>query len=243
MQSVIEIRVSKNDAINWMKEIKLFMLLLFVRRLNWGLIVSRMAVESSKESPDGWNENYRYKNKCDGDSYVHVAFQLGITVQRLSGLLVDLGKGIFDLLVGFVLAQCVYSPDRSRYPANQGNLQQQTNDASKRSTYGEEGEPGQEQGNQQSHCRVFQKLWGHGFKQCIVAAALGIYFFMQEGVAELKRTGFLLQERTVSLWLGCICISHQMFQLCLCFTGLSSGRGHFAFQRILFNTGSLHAIR
>ena len=173
----------------------------------------------------------------------HGFLRVSSYIQRLCGLLVDLGKSIFNLLVGFVLAKGVYSPNRSWYPTNQGNLQQQTNDASKRSTYGEEGKPGQEQGNQQTHVNYFQKFWDFSFKQCFVAAALGIYLFMQEVVAELKRTGLVYQARTLPLVLRIGFKPYHLFRLCPCFASLSSGKGYFYFRRILFNTGSIHAIR
>jgi hypothetical protein len=60
----------------------------------------------------------------------------------------------FDLFVGLVLAQGVHRPDRSWYPANQGDLKQQAKDASERATDREKSKPGQEQGKDESHiCR------------------------------------------------------------------------------------------
>jgi hypothetical protein len=49
-----------------------------------------------------------------------------------------------DFLVGFVLAQGIDGPDGCGQPAYEGELQDQTNDARKGATDGEESQEGQE---------------------------------------------------------------------------------------------------
>ena len=55
---------------------------------------------------------------------------------HLRGLLTE---RFFDFLIGFVLAQCVYRPNRCRDPADERQLQDQTESAGKGTAYREEG--------------------------------------------------------------------------------------------------------
>lgn len=61
-----------------------------------------------------------------------------------------LSKGFLDLLVGLVLTQRVHGPNGGRQPADDRNLQNQANNSGNRATNGEEGQPGQDEGNPQT---------------------------------------------------------------------------------------------
>lgn len=52
-----------------------------------------------------------------------------------------MNERLFDLLVGLVLAQGVHSPDHRRYPANQGELEDQADDAGHRPADGKKHQP------------------------------------------------------------------------------------------------------
>src|SRR5690606_26114140 len=58
---------------------------------------------------------------------------------------------LLDLLVSLVLPQGVQGPQGSRQPADQRDLQEEADDARNRPAKREEGEPGQQKGDQQSH--------------------------------------------------------------------------------------------
>jgi hypothetical protein len=68
-----------------------------------------------------------------------------------------LAKSFFDLLIGFVLAQCVHRPNGCRKPSDDGQLQNQANDASDGATYREKRKPRQKQGDDQTHVKILSK--------------------------------------------------------------------------------------
>lgn len=63
----------------------------------------------------------------------------------------SLAERLLDLLVGLVLAQRVHRPYRRRQPSDQGELEKQADDAGDRPANGEERQPRQNQGDQQTH--------------------------------------------------------------------------------------------
>jgi hypothetical protein len=60
-------------------------------------------------------------------------------------------QGGFNFLVRLVLAEGIHRPDRGGQPADQGDLQDQAEQASKGPTYREEGQGGEEKCDQKSH--------------------------------------------------------------------------------------------
>lgn len=56
----------------------------------------------------------------------------------------------FDLAVRLVLAERIHGPDRSRKPADEGNLQDQTDDACDRAADREEGDEGKKDGQDET---------------------------------------------------------------------------------------------
>ena len=65
--------------------------------------------------------------------------------------LIAAAEGILNLLFCLVLAQRVHRPNSGGYPANQGDLQDQAQQASKGAANGEKHRKGQKQSQQQAH--------------------------------------------------------------------------------------------
>src|SRR5690606_26541 len=63
----------------------------------------------------------------------------------------SLTQRLLDFLVGLVLAERVHRPDRGGNPADERHLQDQANDAGYGAADGEEGQPGEKEGDQQAH--------------------------------------------------------------------------------------------
>lgn len=67
-------------------------------------------------------------------------------------------KSALDLLVCLVLAQSIDGPDCSRYPSDDGDLEQQADDSCERAANREELQPRQNQGEQKAHFRILVRL-------------------------------------------------------------------------------------